>query len=563
MGEMKGEGRLNALLKSSRSLFRRLLVLSLFINLLALATPVFTLQVYDRVIFHAGLSTLQGLSFGMAILLLFYFLLSRGRARVLQAIAVVTDIELEEAILAHLLSLPLGTVEAKPSSHWHALFRDAELVRARYSGPIALLMLDLPFALLAFSLVALIALPVVWVLILMMGIIITITAISGRSLREQHKTERGSAINRDRVFAEILKARNTVKSIGMDEGVQRRWSKGYAGWVETSLLRANNADFYRDLNQTLSMALSVAMIIVGALAILHQEMTMGSLIAANMLGSRIVSPFYQLVSQWRGIAYYEQARIRLAEFFALDIDDNKDGVEFDRPNGEILLEELSYRFGQQQDEALSHVNAKIGPKGLYAVIGPNGSGKSTLLKLIAGLYRPTEGRILIDGADISQFSQNGLSRRIGFLPQMMHTFSGTIRENITMANPDATDEAVVQAAKLAGLHATVSGFPRGYGTPIGEDGYGLSGGERKRIGLAAVFIKQPVILLLDEPTGDIDMGGEIALRATLLEFSKQHTVIVVTHSPQLLGVCDGIIALEHGRITVAGPRQVVLKALVS
>ena len=561
MAENGGVKRLKSLLKPSRSLFRRLLILSMFINLLALAVPVFVLQVYDRVIFHAGLSTLQGLSLGMLILLLFYFLLARGRARVLQATAVVTDIELEQAIFNHLLSLPLGIVEAKPASHWHNLFRDAELVRARYSGPIALLTLDLPFALLAFGLVSLIAEPVIWVLSVAIAVNLTITLISGRSMRKKHKIDRDSSIHRDRVLTEIMEARNTVKSIGMNEGVRNRWSEGHSTWVENSLKRGNHADFYRDLNQTLSMALIVAMTVVGALAILQQEMTMGALIAANMLGSRVIAPLNQLIMQWRGIAYFEQARSRLAAFFTLETDEEKKGVKFEQPNGEILLEDLCYRFDPEHDDALSKVSTTIGPKGMYSVIGPNGSGKSTLLKLIAGLYRPTGGRILIDGSDIAQFSQQDLSQKIGMLPQIVHIFSGTIRENIVMSRPDATDEEVIEAAKLVGLHTTVTKLPEGYGTVIGEDGYGLSGGERKRICLAAVFLKKPAILLLDEPTGDIDLGGEMALKESLLEFSKQHTVVVVTHSPHLLGVSDGIIALENGHMTIAGHRETVLKAL--
>lgn len=225
----------------------------------------------------------------------------------------------------------------------------------------------------------------------------------------------------------------------------------------------------------------------------------------------------------------------------------------------VDLRQVTVRYGAVQ--ALQGVSLRIVPGERVALVGANGSGKSTLLKILRGLYAPTEGRVLIDGADIAQFARRDMVRWVGYLPQYVQLLSGTIRDNLTLGAGGVSDEQIVAAAKLAQAHDFIVARPDGYGTSVGEQGAALSGGERKRIAIAQALIHDPPILLLDEPTSDLDRASELAFCRTLRQLAENHTVIVVTHSPEVLDLCNGIIVLDKGHMVAAGPAADILPKL--
>jgi len=551
---------LTAVLDGGRGIVRDILVVSLFINVLALAAPVFVLQVYDRVIFHAGLTTLQGLVIGMVMVVLFDFVLRKARSRFFQAIAVRLDVRVGRGLFERIMGLPLRRLERYPAAYWQGLFRDLEVLRNSLAGPTAALAVDLPFALLFLVVVFVLALPVAWVLASFLPIFGAIAWFSGRSQQRMSGDRDDATRRRERLLGEIVAGRVTVKSLALADVMQRRWEERHAEAVERSLARGRSVDGYQALAHATTIAVTVAMTTVGALAILAQDMSMGALIAANMLGGRLVGPMSQFVGQWRTLTELRQAILRLDGVFSESPERGEAAIALERPKGRYRLEQVSFGYSGDAPAALQDISGGIGPGGLHAVIGRNGCGKSTLLKVLAGLYPPSTGRVLLDSADLSQFTRSELGRWIGYLPQDCVLFAGSLRDNIAIADPDADDEAIIEAAKAALLHEPALDLRDGYATAIGEDGVLLSRGLQQRVALARTFLDAPPVLLLDEPTSNLDNDAERLLAENLRQLSRTATVVAVTHSPAVLAVCDTILLIEAGRVRLAGPaRDVLLK----
>jgi ATP-binding cassette subfamily C protein LapB len=328
-------------------------------------------------------------------------------------------------------------------------------------------------------------------------------------------------------------------------------------------VRGSRADTYLNLGMSLTVATTILLTTVGAVAIIDQRITIGALIATNMIASRIIGPFQQLVSQWRTFALSRQATARLGVAFAVAAERQGDAVTLERPQGRMTVEGVSFAYEAEQGSkpVIDNINLNINAPGLHAIVGPNGSGKTTLLKLMQGLYSPDSGRVLLDGADIAQFSRAQIARWVGYVPQELFLFSGSVRENIAKADPEASDEAVLAAARLAGVHDHIVDLPDGYGTDIGEAGRRLSGGLRQRLAIARALMGEPAVLLLDEPSASLDREAEEALRDTLVTLARERNIIVVSHSHILLPACDNVLALDRGRIALAGPAREVLPRL--
>ena len=552
---------LKPLIKPLRPAFREVLVMSLFINILALALPVFILQVYDRVVFYQGISTLYALVIGVAIAIGFDFILRQARARLLQRAAVGIDARLGEKLFDKLMSLPLNVLEGRPASYWHVLFRDVDTVRNVFCGSTAVLAADLPFVPLFVVLIFVIAAPIAWVVLIAIPLFLFLAWRSGRVMENVTSDERQAGIGREALIAEVLAGRATVKALALGETFKPRWEDKHATAIERSLRRGTKGDVYVNAGLVLAALTTVAVTGFGAVAIIDQRLTIGALIATNMLGNRIIAPFNQLVGAWRHFAQYKQALGRLGEVFALPGERLDSEISLPRPKGEISLETIRFAYDSASPPVIDGVRLDIRPGGMVGLVGNNGSGKTTLLKLIQGLYRPGEGRVLLDGADIGQFTRRELAGWIGYVPQECVLFAGSIRDNIAIARPDASDEEVVAAARRAGVHDHVVDLRDGYATDVGETGSRLSGGERQRIAIARALLNDPPVLLLDEVTSNLDHPAQVRLRETLLKLAPDHTIIVVSHAPDMLSACSHIVVLDRGKVRVAGPSRHVLPRL--
>lgn len=552
---------LGPLLKPLRPAFREVIAMSAFINILALALPVFILQVYDRVVFYQGLSTLKALIIGVAIAISFDFILRQARARLLQRAAVHIDARLGEALFDKLIALPLRTLERRPTSYWQTLFRDVDIMRNMFCGSSAVLVADLPFVALFLLLIFVIAEPIAWVIVSAIPFFLLLAWWSGRALEKKTRDERHAGLDRDALIAEMLAGRATVKALALGESYRSRWEERHIAAITRSFSRGSTGDSFTNTGLVVAALTTVAVTGFGAVAIIDQQLTIGALIATNMLGNRIISPFNQLVGVWRNHAQFKQARERLGDVFAQPGERLVSEMSLARPKGEILLDDVSFTYDESRPPAIEGLKLHIKPGGIIGIVGNNGCGKTTLLKLAQGLYPPDHGRITLDGANIDQFTRRELAGWIGYVPQEATLFAGSIRENIAIANPEASDDEVVAAARLAGAHDEIVDLPNGYATDVGEAGAELSGGERQRIAIARALLGDPPVLLLDEVTSNLDQPAQTALRDTLLKLAPDHTIILVSHTPALLSICSHILALDHGKVSLAGPAREVLSAL--
>lgn len=556
----------NTLLKDTwrqelRPVFFKLLLISLFINLLALAAPIFVLQVYDRVVFHAGVTTLQGLVIGMVLVLVFDAILKVTRVRGFQLISARNELQLRERIFKQLFSLPLKKLEEQPLWYWHSLFQDASLVRNVLGGATAALILDLPFALLFMLITFIIAPPVAWLFVIALVFFIVLAVLSQQTMQRKTQDERPFVQQRENMMTDILTARETVKMYDLGHYWLQKQHDLQKNTVTAAMARGRATDYFRIISQSSSVLFTVILTSVGAIAILEQEMTIGALIAVNMLGSRLISPFIQLVEHWRSFAQFHKALNRLDVFFKLSPDKTEHLLDLPVKQGKITLQAVFFSYNEQQNPAISGLDGSIGPNGLHLFTGRNGSGKSTLLKLISGLYPPAKGEINLDQADLRQFSSRQLHQHIAYLPQTIELFQGSIYENITMGIEQCEQQDVFDIAKKIQLHELVSILPMGYETVLREAGKGISGGLIQKIALARALIRKSKVLLLDEPSNNLDSDSEKALVSYLLEYAKNNTVIVATHSPVFIQAANSIVLLEQGKVAIAGDAKAVLQQL--
>ncbi|MBI5163526.1 MAG: ATP-binding cassette domain-containing protein [Magnetospirillum sp.] len=549
------------ILEPLRPVVRELLTASLFINLMALASPIFVMQVYDRVIGHSAMETLKGLVIGVALLVLFDFVLKQSRGRVMQTVALRIDVEVGTRLFDKIMALPLRTLEAKPAAFWQQLFRDVDTVRNTLSGPTAVLAADLPFVLLFLGVIFIIGRPLAAVFLIMFVVFLFLAWRSGKALNDSGAKEKNVTAARDALVAEIVAGRGTVKAAALDRAIRPMWEERQAGAIEHAIHRGATADGYVNLGAELTQFTSIMLTTVGAIFIIDHELTMGALVACNMLSSRLYGPINQLVGAWRTLAGFRQAVDRLGETLGAEEDRTAVTLRHGRPNGHLLLEEISFSYDPQRAPAVELDRLEFRSGGVTAVLGKNGSGKTTLLKLILGLYKPSKGRVLLDSADIQQFARGELAQWMGYAPQECVLFNGTVKDNIAHGAPGCSDEMILAAAQAAGVHNAVIDLPDGYATQIGEAGSRLSAGQRQRIGIARALVADPPVLVLDEPSASLDRQAEEDLRGMLGELAKARTVIIVTQSPVLLPVCRDVVVMDKGRLAAAGPAAEILPRL--
>lgn len=561
MAEPAKQGGFRALIRPVWPATGELLLLSLFINVLALAVPVFVLQVYDRVVAKAGLTTLQGLAIGMAVVILFDFLLRQTRSRAVQRASLRFDLHFGQVLFEKLGRMPLRVLESRPAAFWQGLFRDSDMVRNAVAGPPVIMLVDLPFAVMFIAIIYVIAEPLVWVVLVAAAVFVLFALRSGFAIGAAANRERGTSIGRDAFLADIIANRTTIKALALEGAVRPMWRDKQVDAIDSAMDRGRINDTYGNVGVSLTVMTTIAITTTGALAIMDQQISIGSLVATNMLASRIVGPFAQLVTQWRVLVMARQSGRRLSEVLAQPDDHQEQVMDLPRPEGAMSVENMTFAFAPDQEPVLRDIRLKFPAGGMHAVVGPNGSGKTTLLKLLMGLYEPVSGRILLDGADITQFPLTQFARWIGYVPQENVLLAGTIRENLARGREDIDDDAILAAAQAVGAHEFIVDLPDGYGTVVGEGGRTLSGGQRQRLAIARALIGNPPVLLLDEPSASLDRAAEESLRDRLKQLSRDHTVIMVSHSSILLGACDNVVILDKGVIVKGGPAHQVLPSL--
>lgn len=541
--------------------FGELAALSLVINLLSLAVPIFVLQVYDRVVFHGGLATLGGLVIGVMIALGFDFILRQARSRLVQMVALRVDISLIRALFDKLTRLPLRRLENQDDADWHRLLRDQECIRDTMAGPSTILLVDLPFILLFILVIWLVAQPIAWLLLALIPLYAAVAALSSWVVGKASRQEQDGSIGRQVLSSQLVRGRVTAKTLGLGDALRQQWETSQAELIKCSLNRGSKVDIFTNLSVALAMATTVVMTSVGALSIVQGNLTIGGLIAANMLAARVVQPLVQMIGVWRTLARLREAIGRLNNLLCEPVDRQTSSLARERPRGVITLEGVHFGYDPVAAAVLRDINVTLRPGGLHGIIGLNGCGKTTLLNIIQGLYPPDQGRVLLDGADIRQLGRHDLSRWIGYVPQDTFLIAGTVRDNIAKLRDEFDDAAILAASRQANADPFIADLPDGYEAEVGEGGRQFSAGQRQRIALARALIDDPPIMLLDEPNAHLDGPATLQLLSTVRRLSRDRNVIMVTHSQMLLRACSTALVLADGAITAAGPGEEIVDRL--
>ncbi|THT99971.1 ATP-binding cassette domain-containing protein [Lampropedia puyangensis] len=533
--------------------------LSLPIGLLGLLPSLFVLQVYNRVISRGGNATLIAMVAGVLVFLGIEWWLRRKRAKALREAGAEIDYHVSQALLASMLQRPLLTLEQRPASQWLQLFRDVGAMRSSISGGLAGAFMDIPMVLLALIVIGIVAWPVLPVILVAMVILGILAWWWADEVRTGRVEEIAQARALDRTTTEVCNARTTLKVLGHDQAVRQTWQTSYDQWLTESFSKNGELENAREASTMLLSFFSIAVITVGAIAINSQWMSIGSLMAVNLLASKALGPIAQLAGNWRSLARAHDATRRLQTVLQEPVEPAPQNLQLPRPQGRLRLEQVSFQY-HAGHTPLEQVSLEMGPGGLHAIVGRNGAGKSTLGKLLAGLYRPTEGHLFIDEYDLAQFSRVDIGQWIGCLSQQVYWFSGPIIESLRMVNESATDAQIVAACQLSGAHSFISRLPQGYQTTLGEGGAGLSAGELRKLALAQLFLRNPSVLILDEPSSDLDFESETALLQALLKIASKHTVVVITHSVRVASVAQKIYHVcGDGQLEVGTPQQLLPK----
>lgn len=535
---------------------------SILVNLLAVAGPLFFMNVYDRVVPNHATDTLWMLAIGIGLAYVFDFLLRNLRSYFVDVAGRNADIVLASKLMQHLLSMRL---DVKPDSTGSLAnnLREFESLREFFGSTTLMALVDLPFLIFFLVLIVLIGGPVA--IIPMVAVPLVICAGLFMQFPLQQVTEQGFKENmqKNALLVEIINGLETIKTTMAEGRIQHAWERV----VGMSAASNNHTKRMSNLSVTLTIVItqlvSVLVIIWGVYRISEGLLSMGGLIACNMLAGRAMAPLSQVASMLTRLQQSRMALKSLDLLMNLETEKPETGqyIDFGHLEHSLTLESLSFKYPGTERFALENVSIVIRPGEKVGVIGRMGSGKSTLGRMCVGLFKPTEGAVKLGGVDIRQLDMVELRSRIGYVSQDNYLFYGTVRENISFGTMNADDRMVLRAANIAGVTDFVRAHPAGFGMSVGERGMSLSGGQRQSVAIARALLQDPDILIMDEPSSNMDNSSELALKQRLAATLGNKTLLLVTHRLSMLDLVERVVVMDSGRIVADGPKNAVLNAL--
>ena len=545
-----------------RRILGEVLLISFALQLVALATPLFFQVVVDKVLVHQGVSTLDVIAVGLGLSMLFEVVLGGLRSYIFSHTTNRIDVELGARLFSHLAHLPLAYFGARRVGDSVARVRELENIRSFLTGSTLTLVIDLVFAV--------IVLGVIFVYSVPLGLIVTgaipiygaISALATPELRLriQEKFRRGA--ENQSFLVETITGIETVKAMAVEPAIQRKWEEQLAGYVRAAFRVTTLGVFASQSAQLVSRTVTLLILYVGAGLVIHEKLTVGELIAVNMLSGQISSPVLRLAQLWQDFQQVKISVDRVGDIMNTVAEPSRPPSAAARPavRGDITFENVAFRYAPDAPRAVNELSMKIPAGQILGVVGPSGSGKSTVAKLLQRLHTPETGRVLVDGIDLAMVDPAWLRRQVGVVLQESILFNATVRDNIALADPGLSMDRVIAAAKLAGAHEFISVMPGGYDAPVGERGGTLSGGQRQRIAIARSLIMDPPILILDEATSALDLESEQAIQNNMAAISRNRTVIIVAHRLSAVRSAHRIVTLEGGRVVEDGAPLELLRS---
>jgi len=550
---------LPSLLKYRRAL-GSVLVASLFVQLCALATPLLFQITIDKVLVHQGYSTLVLVVVGLIGLGVFHVALQWLRTYVLAHTASRIDVELGAKLFDHMLRLPLGYFETRPTGQTVARVRELESIRGFLTGPGLSSGLDLVFAMIFVAILYVYSPFLATIAVLSLPCYVIIAALTRPSLqaRMKEKFEKGALSTQ--FLVESIVGIQTVKAMAVEPVLRSQWEERLAAYVKSSFDALSVANTGQNAIQFVTKVTTALVLYFGALAVIKGELTVGALIAFNMILNQVTAPVLRLSQLWQDFQQVKISVDRLGDVLNNHPESSALGQANLPPlKGSVQVRGLTFRYQEGSREVLSNVNLDIPAGQVIGIVGPSGSGKSTLTKLIQRLYVPERGQIMVDGIDIAQVDPASLRRQIGVVLQENLLFHKSVHDNIALANPALSRAQVIQVARLSGADEFINRLPLGYDTMIEERGANLSGGQRQRLAIARALAMNPRILILDEATSALDYESERIIQDNMRHIVRGRTVIVIAHRLAAVRGCDRIIAIQDGKIVEDGSHGELLK----
>lgn len=533
-------------------------VISFFINLLILPLSLYSLQVFDRVMSTGSMATLLWLTLLMLLIFAVAGVLQTLRSNVMTRAA---D-WLHGSITQIAVPISLMHIAANQGSKNIQSLRDASALRQFLGGTGLTALMDAPWAVLSIVLLFVIH-PALGALVTVGAITLMVLAWVNEHITDREIKQSGVLQMKSMQDLEIA-ARNTdvVEAMGMSAQIMARWERTQKE-AATPMDQANNRSAtIQGVTKFIRLSLQVLVTALSAWLALHNAVTTGAIIASSILASRALSPFEAAIASWKNALEARNAYARLNEILATHprIED----IALPAPEGRIRVENVYFGVANQPKAILRNVSFQLEPGEILGIIGPSGSGKTTLARLLTGTWKPGAGNVRLDGADVYHWPRAEFGKYVGYMPQDVELFDGSIKENIARLNPDATEDAIVAAAQMANAHELILSLPNGYGTDIGANGSFLSAGQRQRIGLARAFFGMPRLLVLDEPDSNLDDAGQAALTQAL-QYARSYTMttVVISHRRAILQHVDKILYLKEGAVEVFGPTKEVIAKLAA
>ncbi len=560
---ISGENELREARRETRGLFWTAAFFSIFVNMLMLTGPLFMLQTYDRVLGSRSEETLVALFILVAFLFLIMGVIDWARGRLLTRMGARFQARLDRRVFEAMLKKAATDRSTDKESLSGQQLKDLEAVQRFYASPLFAALFDLPWAP-----IFLIGITIFHPWLGMMGIagglvLIVITVLNQLTTRTSAVKSAAASYTSDRYSEHLQNEAETIRSLGMQNNAFEKWSAARQRALVQGVHTADMGGSFSTASKTFRLFLQSAMLGLGAYLVLLGEVTPGVMIAGSILLGRALAPIEQVVNQWSTVQRARRGWDSLVELLS-EVPEDQTLVELPRPAAKLDVSQLTLIPPGGRQATLRLVSFTVGPGEALGVIGASGSGKSTLARALTGVWWPAGGKIRLDGATLDQYQPEKLAEYIGYLPQRVTLFEGTIAENIARLATKPDDAKVVAAAKQAAAHKMILQLPLGYDTPVQTAGTQLSGGQIQRIGLARALYDRPVLLVLDEPNANLDNEGSNALNAAIRKVKEDGgAVLIMAHRPAAIKECDNLLVLEDGARRAFGPREKVMSEMLA
>ena len=543
-----------------RKLLGEVLLISFMLQLFALVSPLFFQVVMDKVLVHKGMTTLDVLVIGLLVVVVFESLLNALRAYIFSHTTSRIDVELGARLFRHLLQLPLAYFQARRVGDSIARVRELENIRSFLTGNALTVLLDVFFSVVFIAIMLFYSVPLTLIVLVSLPLYAGISILVVPILRQRLDVKFARGAENQAMLVETVTGIQTVKASALEPSMAKRWDDQLAAYVSASFKTQNLATWAHEAINLVGKIINAATLWYGAHLVMDNELSVGQFVAFNMFAQRVAQPIMRMAQLWTDFQQTGISVARLGDILNTRTEvPPSSAAQLPPVKGRITLDKVIFRYRPEAAPVLNSVSLDIRPGEIIGIVGRSGSGKSTLTKLVQRLYVPEQGRLMVDGIDISLIDAAQLRRQVGVVLQENLLFNRSVRENIAITDPAAPIEAVVRVAQLAGAHEFISELPEGYDTMVGEQGGSLSGGQRQRVAIARALFTNPRILILDEATSALDYESEAIIQQNMAHICKGRTVLIIAHRLSAVRHAHRIIVMEKGQIVEAGPHEALIQ----